>query len=495
MASKVLIANRGEIAVRIARALDELGLPSVAVYTDADQNPLHARRTTEAVRIGEGRAAYLDAERIVATARSVGAWGIHPGYGFLSESEELCEACERAGLVFIGPPARAIYEMGDKARARKRMQEAGVPVVPGGPAQDLAEAKATAALVGYPVLLKATAGGGGKGMRRVESEADLERALERTRSEAEKSFGDGTVYIEKAIDGARHVEVQVLGDRHGNLVHLFERDCSLQRRHQKIIEETPCPVLLDATRDAMCQVALMGARAIGYYSAGTFEFLLGRDQSFYFLEMNTRLQVEHPITELTTGIDLVQAMIRVADGEALGAGKIERRGVAIEARVYAEDPDQGFLPAPGRLERVIAPAGPFVRDDSGVVSGSWVSPDFDPLLSKLCAWAPTRAEALARLRRALREYVVLGVATNLDFLERLLSHPRVVAGDYDTTFVERHAAELATPTPSPELARRNELLLAALTADADRQGAPLSAPSTAVSRWRDARAASVSRYR
>ena len=493
MAGKVLIANRGEIAVRVARALREMALPSVAVYTDADQAPLHARRTDEALRIGADRSAYLDPELIVDAARSVGAWGIHPGYGFLSESAELCSACERAGLVFIGPPATAIYEMGDKARARQRMQAAGVPVVPGGPADTLEQAKATAASVGYPVLLKATAGGGGKGMRRVSHEHELTGALERTRSEAEKSFGDGSVYIEKAIDGARHVEIQVLGDKHGNVVHLFERDCSLQRRHQKIIEETPCPALSDATRAAMCAVALTGARAIGYYSAGTFEFLLGKDQSFYFLEMNTRLQVEHPITELVTGIDLVKEMVQVADGAPLSFDRAERRGVAIEARVYAEDPEQGFLPAPGRIEHLEAPAGPFVRDDSGVVSGSWVSPEFDPLLSKLCAWAPTRPEALRRLARALGEYSVLGVATNLDFLTALLAHPRVVSGDYDTTFVEQHVQELSTSPGDAQQQARDALLLAVLAADADRTAA-VAAP-TSPSRWREAVSGSWTRFR
>jgi acetyl-CoA carboxylase, biotin carboxylase subunit len=500
MAGKVLIANRGEIAVRIARALRELSLPSVAVYTDADRDGLHARRADEAVRIGEGRAAYLDAERIVSAARAAGAWGVHPGYGFLSESAELCRACEQAGLVFIGPPASAIYEMGDKARARKRMQDAGVPVVPGGPAENLEQAKATATQVGYPVLLKATAGGGGKGMRRVDSEAELEKALERTRSEAEKSFGDGTVYIEKAITLARHVEIQVLGDRHGNLVHLLERDCSLQRRHQKIVEETPCPALADATREAMCQVALSGARAIGYHSAGTFEFLLGKDQSFYFLEMNTRLQVEHPITELVTGVDLVQEMIQIADGARLSFESVERRGVAIEARVYAEDPSQDFLPAPGRIERLAAPSGPFVRDDSGVVSGSWVSPEFDPLLSKLCAWGKTRDLALARLRRALSEYTVLGVATNLEFLERLLSHPQVAAGDYDTTFVENNAAQLSQTGENAEQQRRDALLLTALAAHADRgtaagTSASAGAANSAGSGWRHAPPKQLTRYR
>jgi acetyl-CoA carboxylase, biotin carboxylase subunit len=494
MAGKVLIANRGEIAVRVARALRERSLLSAAVYTDADRDALHARSTDEAVHIGEGRAAYLDVERIVDAARSVGAWGIHPGYGFLSESSELCAACDAAGLVFIGPPASAIYEMGDKARARRRMQEAGVPVVPGGPADTLEQAKASALQVGYPVLLKATAGGGGKGMRRVDSEAELERALERTRSEAEKSFGDGSVYIEKAIVGARHVEIQVLGDRHGNLVHLFERDCSLQRRHQKIIEETPCPALSDATREAMCQVAITGARAIGYHSAGTFEFLLGSDQSFYFLEMNTRLQVEHPITELVTGVDLVHEMLAIADGQPLSFERAERRGVAIEARVYAEDPARGFLPAPGRVERVIAPAGPFVRDDSGVTSGSWVSPEFDPLLSKLSVWGRTRAEALARLRRALREYTVLGVTTNLAFLERLIADPRVVAGEYDTSFVERNASSFSEPADEAQ-DLRDALLLTALAADADRLGAAPAPSSSAGSRWRDHAPPRVTPYR
>lgn len=494
MAGKVLIANRGEISVRIARALRELRLPSVAVYTDAERDPIHARQADEAIVIGAGRAAYLDCERIVSAARSVGAWGVHPGYGFLSESSELSAACERAGLVFIGPPASAIYEMGDKQRARKRMQDAGVPVVPGGPARDLEQAKHSARAVGYPVLLKASAGGGGKGMRRVDSEDELAKAFERTQSEAEKSFGDGSVYVEKAIVGARHVEVQVLGDRRGRLEHLGERDCSLQRRHQKIVEETPCPVLADATREAMCEVALTGARAIGYHSAGTFEFLLGRDGTFYFLEMNTRLQVEHPITELVTGVDLVHEMVRIADGAPLSLASAERRGVAIEARVYAEDPGRGFLPAPGRVEHLTAPGGPFVRDDSGVGAGSWVSPEFDPLLSKLAVWAPTRELALARLRRALGEYRVLGVTTNLTFLETLLAHPGVASGDYDTGFVESHAAELAADGASEEQRLQEALLLTALAAHADRARAPAPTPASS-SRWRDLEPNRTSRFR
>jgi acetyl-CoA carboxylase biotin carboxylase subunit len=380
--------------------------------------------------------------------------------------------------------------MGDKTRARQRMQQAGVPIVPGGPAETLEQAASTAADLGYPVLIKAAAGGGGKGMRRVQDEAELSRALQRTRSEAEKSFGDASVYLEKAIIDARHVEIQVLGDHHGNLIHLLERDCSLQRRHQKIVEETPCPILLDETREAMCRVALEGARAIGYYSAGTFEFLLAPDQSFYFLEMNTRLQVEHPITELVTGVDLVQEMIRIADGAPLSIGSVTRRGVAIEARIYAEDAAQGFLPAPGQIEYLSAPAGPFIRDDSGVSSGSWVSAEFDPLLSKLCAWGATRAEALARLRRALGEYRVLGVTTNLDFLERLLSHPRVVAGDYHSGFVEETPELVRSDGASPH----DVLLLAALAAHADQTLAPQQPPETG-SRWRDLGRQRMTRFR
>jgi acetyl-CoA carboxylase biotin carboxylase subunit len=339
------------------------------------------------------------------------------------------------------------------------MAAAGVPVVPGGSAGSLAEAKATAASVGYPVMVKATDGGGGKGMRLVERESELPSALERTRSEAEKAFGNGDVYIEKALIEPRHVEVQVLGDREGRLVHLFERDCSLQRRHQKIVEETPCPVLEPGTREALCAVAVKGASSLGYYSAGTFEFLLDRSGQFYFLEMNTRLQVEHPVTELVTGVDLVRQMLRVAAGERLEL-EPSARGVAIEARICAEDPARGFVPSPGTIEALVAAAGPGVRDDSGVYAGATVSPHYDPLLAKLAVWAPTRKEALARLRRALGEYVVLGIQTNLAFLERLLDTPEVVAGAYDTGFVERRAAELTAPRSSTD----DDLLFAAAAA-------------------------------
>ena len=446
MFKKVLIANRGEIAVRIARSLAELGVGSVAVYPELDRGSLHVRTADEAVSLGPDPRAYLDAERLIDAARTTGAEAVHPGYGFLSENADFAELVEKAGLAFVGPPASAIRAMGSKERARAAMVGAGVPVVPGGGAGTLEEARATAARVGYPVMVKATDGGGGKGMRLVHAEAELERALERTRSEAEKAFGRGDVYIEKALEGPRHVEVQVLGDREGRVMHLFERDCSLQRRHQKIVEETPCPALDDATRSALLSVAEKGASSLGYHSAGTFEFLLDRQGAFYFLEMNTRLQVEHPITELVTGTDLVREMLRVAAGAPLALEPVAR-GVAIEARLCAEDPRRGFVPSPGRIGHFAMAAGPGVRVDSGVVAGSSVSPHYDPLLAKLAVWAPTRAEALARLRRALGEVVITGIDTNVGFLERLLETPEVTAGAYDTGFVERRAPELAREEP------------------------------------------------
>ncbi|HEV8549016.1 MAG TPA: biotin carboxylase N-terminal domain-containing protein [Polyangiaceae bacterium] len=441
MFRKVLIANRGEIAIRVARTLRELGVASAGVFTDADRESLHVRRVDEAVALGADPRAYLDAEQLVAAAVAAGCDAVHPGYGFLSENADFAELVSARGLTFVGPSASAIRAMGSKERARAAMTGAGVPVVPGGSARTLEEARATAAAVGYPLMVKATDGGGGKGMRLVRTEVELESALERTRSEAEKAFGNGDVYIEKALEKPRHVEVQVLGDREGRIVHLFERDCSLQRRHQKIVEETPCPVLEPATRAALTAIALQGARSLGYYSAGTFEFLLDADGRFYFLEMNTRLQVEHPITELVTGVDLVREMLRVAAGLPLEL-EPEARGAAIEARLCAEDPSRGFVPSPGRIEHLVSAAGPFVRQDSGIFEGAVVSPHYDPMFAKLAVWAPTRAEALARLLRALGETLVLGVDTNVAFLERLLSTPDVAAGLYDTGFVERRLAEL-----------------------------------------------------
>jgi acetyl-CoA carboxylase biotin carboxylase subunit len=437
--AKVLVANRGEIAVRVIRTLREMGIGSVAVFSEADRGALHVRLADEAVAVGPRAAAesYLRVDRIIDAAKATGASGIHPGYGFLSEKVELAEACEQAGIEFIGPPAGAIAAMGSKTEARRRLIEAGVPVVPGGRAGDVAEARATADELGYPVMIKAAMGGGGKGMRLVHRPDELASAFERAQSEALKAFGDGTVYLEKAIVRPRHVEIQLLGDKDGNLVHLFERDCSIQRRHQKIVEETPCPVADAELVARMGEVAVKAAAAVGYYSAGTVEFLLDPSGAFYLLEVNTRLQVEHPITEWCTGFDLVREMVRVAAGEPLGYGQqdITRRGASIECRVYAENPASGFLPSPGVIEGLRVPAGPYVRDDGGVYQGAAVPADYDPLISKLSVWGPNRAAALARMRRALQEYVVTGIDTNLSFHERLLQHPRFIAGDYDTGFV------------------------------------------------------------
>ncbi|HEX3777292.1 MAG TPA: biotin carboxylase N-terminal domain-containing protein [Polyangiaceae bacterium] len=457
---RVLIANRGEIAVRIARTLRELGLEAVAVHTAEDRLALHVRSADRALELESARG-YLNAEELISLARSAGVDAIHPGYGFLSENAEFAAACATAGLTFIGPPAAAIAAMGSKQRARAAMAAAGVPITPGGDARSLDEAKATAARVGYPVLIKATDGGGGKGMRLVETEAELESALERTRSEAQNAFGSDAVYLEKAITDARHVELQVLGDQHGKIVHLFERDCSIQRRHQKIVEETPCPVLTPQTLAKMGEVAIRGAASIGYFSAGTFEFLLAPDGSFYFLEMNTRLQVEHPITELVTGLDLVRAMISVARGDKLELDQPVRRGAAIEVRIYAEDPASGFLPSPGKITLLRPASGPFVRDDSGVYEGAEVSASYDPLLAKLSVWAENREHALARMRRALQDYAIGGIRTNLAFLARVIADPDFARGDYDIDFVGRKLdALLAEPNADAE----SRVLLAAASA-------------------------------
>ncbi len=446
MFRKVLIANRGEIAVRIIRSLHELGVAAVAVYSAADRHALHVRLADEAVHVGPALVAdsYLRADRILEAAKQTGAEAVHPGYGFLSENTEFAGACEAAGIRFIGPPSAAIASMGSKTEARARMEEAGVPVVPGGKAATPDEAKVTAAKLGYPVMIKAAMGGGGKGMRLVAKEADLANAYERAQSEAAAAFGDGTVYLEKAIVHPRHVEIQVLADRDGNCVHLYERDCSIQRRHQKVVEETPCPVASPELVEKMGEVAVRAAKAVGYFSAGTVEFLLDPSGDFYFLEMNTRLQVEHPITEWITGIDLVREMVRIAAGESLGYDQsaVTRRGAAIECRVYAENPRTGFLPSPGTIDALRVPAGPFVRDDSCVFPGAEVSSYYDPLISKLTVWGPDRPTALARMRRALGEYVVTGIQTNLCFHERLFVHPDFVRGQYDTGFIDDHRAEL-----------------------------------------------------
>jgi acetyl-CoA carboxylase, biotin carboxylase subunit len=443
---KVLVANRGEIAVRVTRTLHEMGIAAVAVYSDADRPSLHVRLADEAYRLGAAPASesYLSVGKIIAVAKRAGCDAIHPGYGFLSENPQLPEACEAAGITFIGPPANAMRQMGSKTAARKKMSEAGVPIVPGATCETSDEAIAAAKKIGFPVMLKAASGGGGKGMRLVSEPSEMASAWERARSEAKKFFGDDTVYLEKAILQPRHVEIQVIGDREGNLVHVFERDCSIQRRNQKVVEETPSPAASRELVAKMGAIAVQGAKAVGYFSAGTFEFLLAPDGSFYFLEMNTRLQVEHPVTELITGLDLVREMVRVAEGEPLGYRQedVTARGAAIECRIYAEDPSNGFLPSPGTIESLVVPAGPGVRDDGGAYPGCTISSFYDPLISKLSVWAPTRERAILRMRRALSEYIVTGIRTNLAFHEKLFAHPEFVAGRYDTGFLERHKGEL-----------------------------------------------------
>ncbi|HJK92773.1 MAG TPA: acetyl-CoA carboxylase biotin carboxylase subunit [Polyangiaceae bacterium LLY-WYZ-15_(1-7)] len=444
MFEKVLVANRGEIACRVIRTLREMGIRSVAVYSEADRDALHVRMADEAYCVGPAASSesYLVIENLIDACKKSGAEAVHPGYGFLSENAAFVRACKDAGITFIGPEPEAMEAMGSKTAAREKMIAAGVPVVPGVNAGSVEELQKAADELGYPVMLKASAGGGGKGMRLVEKPEDLAGAYERARSEAKSAFGDETVYLEKAIVQPRHIEIQVLGDKHGGCVHLFERDCSIQRRHQKVVEETPSPaeVCDDALVAKMGEVAVRAAKAVDYHGAGTVEFLMAADGSFYFLEMNTRLQVEHPITELITGMDLVREQVRVAAGEPLGYTQddIQRRGAAIQCRVYAEDPATGFLPSPGTIEVLRQPHGPGVRDDSGAYGGAEIPSFYDPLVSKLCVWAPTRELAVQRMRRALTEYVVTGIQTNLPFHLRLMEHEEFVAGQYDTGFIDRH---------------------------------------------------------
>ena len=440
---KILIANRGEIAVRVMRACRELDIATVAVYSEADRTALHVRQADEAVAIGPApsRESYLRIDRILEAARKTGADAIHPGYGFLAENAAFARACEDAGIVFIGPRSATIALMGEKTSARRVAVAAGVPVVPGSlePLDDVGAIGREAGRIGYPIMLKATAGGGGKGLRLVARPEDLPAALARARGEAKSAFGDDSVYIEKAIARPRHIEIQVLADTHGTAVHLFERECSIQRRHQKVIEESPSPFLTPELRERMGRLAVALVREAGYVNAGTLEFLVDAEKNPYFLEMNTRLQVEHPVTELVTGLDLVQLQIAVAQGEPLPfrQQELQQRGHAIECRVYAEDPDSGFLPSPGRILALRVPGGPGVRDDSGVYEGYEVPIHYDPLISKLITHGRSREHALRRMQRAVAEYKVLGIKTTLPFFERVLRHPDFVAGDFDTSFVER----------------------------------------------------------
>jgi acetyl-CoA carboxylase biotin carboxylase subunit len=460
---RVLVANRGEIAVRVMRTCRERGLETVAVYSDVDRLAQHVQVADHAVAIGPPAAAesYLSIEKIIAACRATGADAVHPGYGFLSENEDFAEACSASGITFIGPSADAMRRMGSKTEARKTVSAAGTPVVPGdnGPGGEgfpsAEQALAAARKIGFPVLIKAAAGGGGKGMRLVAGEAELAAAFDGARREATAAFGDGTVYLEKAIERPRHVEIQIFGDHHGNLVHLGERDCSIQRRHQKVIEEAPSPVVSPELRARMGAAAIAAARAVSYVGAGTCEFLLGADGGFYFLEMNTRLQVEHPVTEMIYGLDLVSWQLDVAEGRPLPLTQHEldarRRGHAFECRVYAEDPVK-FLPSPGTITHLRVPDGPYVRNDAGCYEGAEIPVHYDPMISKLVVWGEDRARALARMRRALDEYQVRGIETNLPFHRRCLRHSAFLAGDYDTGFIARNARELAPRADDGELA-------------------------------------------
>ena len=471
MFSKVLVANRGEIAVRIVRALRELGIPSVAVFSDIDRAGLHVRLADEA----EPVSSYLNIESVLAAAKKHNAEAVHPGYGFLSENAEFAAACQAAGIVFVGPSADAIRRLGSKTAARILAKQVNAPVVPGSeePATNLAHARDLAERLGYPVLLKAAAGGGGKGMRRVDRESELEAAIRDASSEAERSFRSGEVYIEKVIEKPRHIEIQIAADHHGNFVHLGERECSLQRRHQKIIEECPSPFVASQPdlRSSMGEAALRIVRAAGYSNLGTVEFLVDGQGNFYFLEVNTRLQVEHPVTELATGLDLVHLQLHIASGARLPFGQedIVWRGWAMECRICAEDPEQQFFPSPGRIEQLREPSGPGIRLDSGVYAGWNVPLDYDPLLAKLVAWAPNREGTVQRLLRALDEYSIVGVENNIGFFREILEDDAFRAGRLDTNFIAEFFARRKAPSAlSPEME-----IAAALTAAAcARNGTP-----------------------
>ncbi len=443
MLNKVLIANRGEIAVRIIRACREAGIETVAVYSEADRRALHVRYADEAYLLGPApsRESYLRADKLIDIARKSGADAVHPGYGFLAEREDFAAACADAGISFIGPKPSSIAAMGDKMTARNTVAAAGVPVVPGTEGEGALsddDLLSIAPQIGFPLLIKATAGGGGKGMREVTNLEEMPGLLQSARREAESAFGDGNVYLEKLVEGARHIEFQIMADTHGNVIHLGERECSLQRRHQKLVEEALSPAMDEELRERMGSVAVKSAQAVDYVNAGTIEFLLDKDKNFYFLEMNTRLQVEHPITEMITGIDIVKEQIRVARGRSLSYKQEDVRfsGHAIECRINAEDPYNNFMPSTGRITHTILPTGPGVRIDTGVYPGFEITPFYDPMIAKLIVWGETRAQAILRMRRALEEYRIVGVRTNIPFHQTLMDSHRFMGGQYDTRFVE-----------------------------------------------------------
>ncbi len=493
MFGKILIANRGEIAVRVIRACRELGIPTVAVYSDVDAGALHVRMADEAFPIGPAVSteSYLVIEKVLDVARRSGAEAVHPGYGFLAENPDFARACEKDGITFIGPSADSIALMGSKLEARRAVSKHDVPMVPGtmDPVTSEDDALRIAEEVGFPLMLKASAGGGGKGLRFVGSAGEMESALRGTRAEALAAFGDDAVYIEKFLERPRHVEIQVLADHHGNAIHLGERECTIQRRHQKVIEESPSPIMTEELRHRMGEAALRVVEAAGYYNAGTVEFLIDQARNFYFLEMNTRLQVEHPITEAVTGIDLVKQQLYIASGEKLSIRQedIEFRGAAIECRIYAEDPANNFFPSPGRISMLRVPSGPGVRDDSGVYAGWNVPLEYDPLLSKLVAWAPSRGEAIARMRRALDEYQIGGIKDNTSFFKDVLNHPEFIAGDFDTGFIDRWLDARATgrePEAVSEVEEDFAILVAAVFHSRRQQAARNGSSAPRTSEWK-----------
>ncbi|WP_058303717.1 acetyl-CoA carboxylase biotin carboxylase subunit [Gorillibacterium timonense] len=441
---KILVANRGEIAVRIIRACREMGIYTVAVYSEADRDSLHVRLADEAYCIGPvlSKDSYLNLTNIMSVATLTETDAIHPGYGFLAENADFAEICARCGIVFIGPSPDAINRMGDKAVAKQTMKEAKVPVIPGsdGLIEDVEEAVRIAREIGYPVIIKATAGGGGKGIRIAEDEETLVQQISMAQQEAQKAFGNAGVYLEKYLTGMKHVEIQIIADSFGNVVHLGERDCSVQRRRQKLVEEAPCSILTPELRSAMGQAAVRAAEAVGYTGAGTLEFLLSPDGKFYFMEMNTRIQVEHPVTEYVTGVDLIKEMIRVAEGEALSFRQEDIRwnGWAIECRINAEDPERNFMPSPGQIQFYLPPGGLGVRVDSAAYPGYTIPPHYDSMIAKLIVWGQTREEAINRMKRALMEFAIEGVATTIPFHMKLLEHERFLNGDFDIKFLEEH---------------------------------------------------------
>ncbi len=492
MFKKILIANRGEIAVRVIRACRELGVAAVAIFSDADRASLHVSRADEAYHIGPSAASesYLNISKIIAVAKRSGAEAIHPGYGFLSENPKFAQACADAGMKFIGPSAASMEMMGSKTRARAAMEKAGVPFVPGvshGLAS-FSEADEVASRIGYPVMLKAAAGGGGKGMRLVQEREQLRSSLEEAQSEAQRAFGDGEVYLEKAIANPRHIEMQILADEYSNTVYLGERECSIQRRHQKVMEEAPSPMVGPDLRRRMGEVAVRVAKAAGYANAGTVEFLVDREKNFYFLEMNTRLQVEHPVTELVTGLDLVHLQIRIAAGEKLPFRQedVTLRGHAIECRIYAEDPDNNYFPSPGKITLLLVPSGPGIRRDSGVYEGWTVPIDYDPLLAKLVGYGSDRKQAISRLVRTFNEYFVGGIKTNISLFRRILKDADFQAGNVDTGYLDR-----LLKSPPPEIPAEHAKV-AAISAGVfaildPASGANSLAPSTeASSAWKKA---------